>query len=244
MRALAAPSDIDEAAFVVDVAKGLAADGLTLSEVAVLYRSNAQSRVLEHALFNAALPYRVYGGMRFFERAEVKHALAYLRLLAAPDDDGAFLRIVNFPPRGIGARTLETLADAARAQGSSLWQAAVPGGQAGGKTPASLSAFIKLIESMAAAAVNNIHAELHGKSADKEATWNAICLADFGDTGAVFVALPQIPPRNVNWFAEGKWVHYTKVAFEKYFIRKMKKGITEPYYEKSILKMLGIEKLK
>ena len=73
----------------------------------MLYRSNAQSRVLEHALFNAAVPYRVYGGMRFFERAEVKHALAYLRLLAAPDDDGAFLRIVNFPPRGIGARTLE-----------------------------------------------------------------------------------------------------------------------------------------
>ena len=101
-----------------------------------------------------------------------------------------------------------------------------------------------MIESMATAAVNNIHAELHGKPADKEATWNAICLADFGDTGAVFVALPQIPPRNVNWFSEGKWVHYTKVAFEKYFIRKMKKGISEPFYEKSILKMLGIEKLK
>ena len=109
MRAFAAPSDIDEAAFIVDVAKGLAADGLALSEVAVLYRSNAQSRVLEHALFNAAVPYRVYGGMRFFERAEIKNALAYLRLLAAPDDDGAFLRIVNFPPRGIGARTLESL---------------------------------------------------------------------------------------------------------------------------------------
>ena len=74
----------------------------------MLYRSNAQSRVLEHALFNAALPYRVYGGMRFFERAEVKHALAYLRLLAASDDDGALLRVVNFPPRGIGVRTLET----------------------------------------------------------------------------------------------------------------------------------------
>ena len=101
-----------------------------------------------------------------------------------------------------------------------------------------------MIESMATAAVNNIHAELHGKPADKEATWNAICLADFGDTGAVFVALPQIPPRNVNWFSEGKWVHVAKVAFEKYFIRKMKKGISEPFYEKSILKILGIEKLK
>ena len=84
VRALAAPSDIDEAAFIVDVAKGLAADGLALSEVAVLYRSNAQSRVLEHALFNAALPYRVYGGMRFFERAEIKNALAYLRLSRRP----------------------------------------------------------------------------------------------------------------------------------------------------------------
>ena len=97
--------------------RACAADGLALSEVAVLYRSNAQSRVLEHALFNAGVPYRVYGGMRFFERAEVKHALAYLRLVAAPDDDGAFLRVVNFPPRGIGARTLESLQDAARAAG-------------------------------------------------------------------------------------------------------------------------------
>src|SRR5204863_126636 len=83
-----------------------------------------QSRLIEHALFNAALPYRVYGGMRFFERAEVKSALAYLRLLASPDDDGAFLRVANFPPRGIGARTLEHLTDAARVRGTSLWQAA------------------------------------------------------------------------------------------------------------------------
>ena len=101
-----------------------------------------------------------------------------------------------------------------------------------------------MIESMAAAAVDNICAELHGEPAEKEATWNAICLADFGDTGVVFVALPQIPPRNVNWFSEGKWVHVAKVAFEKYFIRKMKQGTSEPFYEKSILKMLGIEKLK
>ncbi len=151
VRALAAPSDIDEAAFVVDIAKSLAADGVALSEVAVLYRSNAQSRVLEHALFNASVPYRVYGGMRFFERAEVKHALAYLRLLAAPDDDGAFLRVANFPPRGIGARTLETLADTARGQGTSLWQAACAGGKAGGKASASVKAFITLIETMRAA---------------------------------------------------------------------------------------------
>jgi DNA helicase-2/ATP-dependent DNA helicase PcrA len=147
VRGFAAPSDLDEAAFVVEIAKGLAGEGLALSEVAVLYRSNAQSRVLEHALFNAALPYRVYGGMRFFERAEVKHALAYLRLVAAHDDDGAFLRIVNFPPRGIGARTLESLQDAARGQGVSLWQAACAGG-AGGKAGTSLAAFVKRVEAM------------------------------------------------------------------------------------------------
>jgi DNA helicase-2/ATP-dependent DNA helicase PcrA len=151
VRALAAPSDIDEAAFVVDVTRTLAAEGVTLSEVAVLYRSNAQSRVLEHALFNAAIPYRVYGGMRFFERAEIKSALAYLRLIATPIDDGAFLRIVNFPPRGIGARTLEGLADAARAQGTSLWQVACAGTKAGRKANASVEAFVKLIEAMRAA---------------------------------------------------------------------------------------------
>ena len=150
VRGMAAPSDHDEAAFIVDIAKGLASEGLALSEVAVLYRSNAQSRVLEHALFNAGLPYRVYGGMRFFERAEVKHALAYLRLVAVPDDDGAFLRIVNFPPRGIGARTLESLQDAARVAGTSLWQAACTGA-VGGKAGTSLAAFIRLIESLRAA---------------------------------------------------------------------------------------------
>ncbi|MDH4234825.1 MAG: NAD(P)/FAD-dependent oxidoreductase [Gallionella sp.] len=101
-----------------------------------------------------------------------------------------------------------------------------------------------MIESMATAAVLNIEADLKGNPPVNKATWNAICLADFGDTGAMFVALPQIPPRNVNWFAEGKWVHFTKVVFEKYFIRKMKKGIPEPFYEKSLLKMMGIQKLK
>lgn len=101
-----------------------------------------------------------------------------------------------------------------------------------------------MIESMVTATVHNIEADLKGFPAEHKATWNAVCLADFGDTGAVFVALPQIPPRNVNWFAEGKWVHVAKVAFEKYFIRKMKKGSSEPFYEKSILKMMGIEKLK
>jgi DNA helicase-2/ATP-dependent DNA helicase PcrA len=149
VRAFAAPSDLDEAAFVVDVVRGVADEGVPLSEIALLYRSNAQSRVLEHALFNAGLPYRVWGGMRFFERAEVKHALAYLRLVAAPEDDGAFLRVVNFPPRGIGARTLEQLQDAARTRGTSLWQAAASGAVAG-KAGNSLATFIRTIEKLRA----------------------------------------------------------------------------------------------
>ena len=113
----------------------------------MLYRSNAQSRVVEHALFNAGMPYRVYGGLRFFERAEVKHALAYLRLVTAPEDDGAFLRVVNFPARGIGARSLETLQERARVTGTSLWQAACSAPQAG-KAGGSIGGFVRLIESM------------------------------------------------------------------------------------------------
>ncbi len=101
-----------------------------------------------------------------------------------------------------------------------------------------------MIESMVTAIVHNIANELEGKELDTKATWNAICLADMGDTGAAFVALPQIPPRNVAWFKKGKWVHMAKIAFEKYFIRKMKKGSSEPIYEKYILKMLGIGKLR
>lgn len=101
-----------------------------------------------------------------------------------------------------------------------------------------------MIESMVTATAHNIRAELDGKAPDQKATWNALCLADFGDTGVAFVALPQIPPRNVNWFAEGKWVHLAKIAFEKYFIRKMKKGTSEPLYERLVLHALGIRKLK
>ncbi len=145
VRAFAAGSDIDEAAFIVEVVKGLLDEGLALDQVALLYRSNAQSRVLEHALFNAGLPYRVYGGMRFFERAEIKNALAYLRLLVEPGDEGAFLRAVNFPSRGIGARTLEQLQDAARAQGTTLWQAACAGA-ARGKAGTALAGFVRMIE--------------------------------------------------------------------------------------------------
>ncbi len=100
-----------------------------------------------------------------------------------------------------------------------------------------------MIESMVTALVQNIVADLNGEVADAKGTWNAICLADMGDTGAAFVALPQIPPRNVNWIKKGKWVHLAKIAFEKYFIYKMKKGSTEPIYEKYVLKAMGIEKL-
>ena len=101
-----------------------------------------------------------------------------------------------------------------------------------------------MIESMIGAIVHNIADELDGKAPHAKATWNAICLADMGDTGAAFVALPQIPPRNVNWFKKGKWVHLAKIAFEKYFMRKVKTGNTDPVYEKYVLKLLGIERLR
>jgi sulfide:quinone oxidoreductase len=101
-----------------------------------------------------------------------------------------------------------------------------------------------MIESMVKAASHNIRASLDGREPDKRATWNAVCLADFGDSGVAFVALPQIPPRNVNWFSEGKWVHMAKVGFEKYFLRKMRNGTSEPVFEKMVMNALGIMKLK
>ncbi|MFO1304796.1 MAG: FAD/NAD(P)-binding oxidoreductase [Burkholderiales bacterium] len=101
-----------------------------------------------------------------------------------------------------------------------------------------------MIESMVTAASHNIRAALDGREPDKRATWNAVCLADFGDSGVAFVALPQIPPRNVNWFSEGKWVHVAKVGFEKYFLRKMRNGTSEPVFEKMVMRALGIMKLK
>ncbi len=101
-----------------------------------------------------------------------------------------------------------------------------------------------MIETMVTAIVHNIADELAGRPATAKGSWNAICLADMGDTGAAFVALPQIPPRNVNWFKKGKWVHLAKIAYEKYFIYKMKSGSSEPVYEKHVLKLLGIERLE
>ncbi len=101
-----------------------------------------------------------------------------------------------------------------------------------------------MIESMVTATAHNIRALLDGQEPVEKATWNAVCLADFGDTGIAFVALPQIPPRNVNWFSEGKWVHLAKIAFEKYFLRKIRKGNVGPFYENLTLRALGISKLK
>ena len=144
VRVYEAASDFAEAQWMVDEIRQLVKnDGFERREIAVLYRSNAQSRVIETALFNAAVPYRVYGGLRFFERAEIKHALAYLRLLENPHDDTSFLRVVNFPPRGIGARTIEVLQDAAKSAGCSLHDAvsAVPG-----KAGANLGAFVALVQ--------------------------------------------------------------------------------------------------
>ena len=101
-----------------------------------------------------------------------------------------------------------------------------------------------MIESMATATALNIGRLLRGEAATARATWNAVCLADFGDSGVAFVAQPQIPPRNVNWSAKGKWVHLAKVAFEKYFLRKMRTGQSEPFYETFVLRQLDIQKLK
>jgi DNA helicase-2/ATP-dependent DNA helicase PcrA len=145
IRVFEASSDGEEARWIVDEVKALVRDGHSRAEIALLYRSNAQSRILEHSLFSAGIPYRVYGGLRFFERQEIKHALAYLRLIANADDDTAFARVVNFPTRGIGARTLENLADAAKAGGTSQF-VAIP--QIAGKGGASLAAFAGLIGRM------------------------------------------------------------------------------------------------
>ncbi|MES2832506.1 MAG: UvrD-helicase domain-containing protein [Pseudomonadota bacterium] len=136
-------SDLQEAQWIIEESKSLIGEGMLRSEIAVLYRSNAQSRVIEHALFSAGIAYRVYGGQRFFERAEVKHAIAYLQLMDNPHNDSAFLRVVNFPTRGIGARSIEQLQDAARQYAISLY-AAVP--YVSGKAGSSLGGFVNMIE--------------------------------------------------------------------------------------------------
>ena len=155
LRIFGAVNDHEETAFVVEEIKSLHSSGIALSEIALLYRSNAQSRILEHGLFNAGIPYRVYGGMRFFDRQEIKHALAYLRLIANPDDDSALLRVINFPARGIGARSLEQLQDDAKESGRSLWHTAMQksGGEAvlaqdPAKPLKGIAGFVRLILAM------------------------------------------------------------------------------------------------
>ena len=145
IRAFEGYSDLDEARFVVDEIRELVREGVAPTQCAILYRSNAQSRVLEHELFAKGVPYKVYGGLRFFERQEIKHALAYLRLLGNPDDDTAFLRVVNFPTRGIGARSLENLQATAHQMNSSLYNAAA---SLTGKAGQTVGAFIRLIETL------------------------------------------------------------------------------------------------
>ncbi len=145
LRVYEAQTDGYEAHWLAEEVQALNRDGLARREIGVLYRSNAQSRILEHALFSAGIPYRVYGGLRFFERMEIKHALAYLRLIASSEDDSAFLRVVNFPVRGIGARSIEALQDAAKAGGASLYSA-VP--QLTGKAGNSIGAFVAMIAAL------------------------------------------------------------------------------------------------
>jgi DNA helicase-2/ATP-dependent DNA helicase PcrA len=143
VRVFEATSDFAEAQWMVDEMKQLAREDVPKREMAVLYRSNAQSRVVETALFNVGMPYRVYGGLRFFERAEIKHALAYLRLLENPNDDTSFLRVVNFPPRGIGARSIEQLQDVARSSGCSLHDAV---SAVSGRAGVAISAFVAKLD--------------------------------------------------------------------------------------------------
>ncbi|GMU69230.1 MAG: DNA helicase [Steroidobacteraceae bacterium] len=153
IRLYAAFNERDEADFVTQRIRDHVQQGGERRDIAILYRSNAQSRVFEEAFLSARIPYKVYGGLRFFERAEVKDALAYLRLLANRDDDASFERVVNLPTRGIGAKSLGELRVAAREQGSSLWRAAtaaVASQALGGRATAALAGFLQLIERMAA----------------------------------------------------------------------------------------------
>jgi len=152
VRVYEAATDGTEAAWMVDEIKSLINTGSMRTEIAILYRSNAQSRIIEHGLFSAGIPYRVYGGLRFFERAEIKHALAYLRLLENPNDDTSFARVVNFPTRGIGAKSIETLQDSAKLNNCSFYAAAP---YLEGKAGTSISAFVRLIDHMRDATRHN-----------------------------------------------------------------------------------------
>lgn len=144
-------NELDEARFVVSKIKGWQEQGGTLTDCAILYRNNAQSRVLEEALLQASLAYRIYGGMRFFERQEIKDALSYLRLINNRNDDTAFERVINTPPRGLGDKTLETIRFAARDRGCTLWDASVGllnDQVLTGRAASALSRFVELINAL------------------------------------------------------------------------------------------------
>jgi superfamily I DNA/RNA helicase len=147
LRIYAAANDDEESRFIVEEVRQLHREGLALSDMALLYRSNAQSRVLEHHLFRSKVPYKVYGGLRFFERQEVKHALAYLRLAANPDDDSAFTRVVNFPPRGIGTRSIEQIQEAAE-RGMGSFMHVARSGLVTGRSGAALAQFVAMIDAL------------------------------------------------------------------------------------------------
>jgi DNA helicase-2/ATP-dependent DNA helicase PcrA len=152
IRLYAAFNERDEAEFVLQRIKDWVARGGNRRDIAILYRSNAQSRVFEEAFLSARIPYKVYGGLRFFERAEIKDALAYLRLVSNRNDDTSFERVVNLPTRGIGAKSIDTLRERARTDGSSLWSAAqrcIAEGSVGAKGAASLHGFLQLIDRLA-----------------------------------------------------------------------------------------------
>lgn len=154
-------NEYDEARYVVEhIEQALRQGTVKRSEIAILYRSNAQSRVLEEALLRERIPYRIYGGQRFFERAEIKNALAYLRLIRSRDDDAALERVINLPTRGIGEKTLEGLREAARAQGVSLWKAMLAqlaGRAVSGRAATALQGFVQLIEELAGGADLPLH---------------------------------------------------------------------------------------
>jgi DNA helicase-2/ATP-dependent DNA helicase PcrA len=148
LQVMEALTDVDEANFIVREVRRLHLQGLQFAQMALLYRSNAQSRVLEHALVSAGISYRVYGGLRFFERQEIKHALAYLRLMHNSADDNALLRIINYPTRGIGARSIEQLQEVAKALDCTLWEAANQNTAEGRQPGKGIVSFIALINGL------------------------------------------------------------------------------------------------
>lgn len=144
-------NDLEEARYIVDTIKEKIEEGFNRRDVAILYRSNAQSRLLEETLIRQGMPYRIYGGHRFYERLEIKNALAYLRLLLNRDDDASLERVINVPTRGIGTRTVEIVRHRAREQGVSLWQAlhdAIQDGTLRGRAGNAVQAFANLIEQL------------------------------------------------------------------------------------------------